>query len=304
MVPANYNYMNAWQATHAPMSLHCKDNQLTQYFARYLLQKAISVFKWEFPEEWNGDYFLYVLYCFGYIAVVNTDLFGPIPQQCGLKGYDVFYQPSHAIIVNPKIKGILEPRIGAQCTLFKLQPNFSGIMDVVMFYAELMAIASQTAIVNMMNSHLSFVFSAQNKASAESFKKLMDQIAGGELAAVIDSKLFRDDGTPSWYTFQQNVGQNYIADKVLQELQNIECQFDTEIGLPNSGTEKKDRLIPDEVNANNQNVYSRSGMWLQSLQKACDQCREMFGVGPTVDWRLPPMSYSEVYVEGGAEIDT
>lgn len=149
----------------------------------------MSVFEWDLPETWNKDYFLYVLYCWGYVAVINTDKFGVIPQGCGLKGYDVFYAPTHAVIANPLLSGILEPRIGTQCELMKLQPDFSGILDLVGHYAEQMALASQSVSVNLLNSKLSYVFTAKTKALAESLKKMYDQIASGEPAVVIDSRL-------------------------------------------------------------------------------------------------------------------
>lgn len=101
-----------------------------------------------------------------------------------------------------------------------------------------------------MNSKLAYVFAAENKAMAETFKKLYDQIAAGNVAAVIDKQLFRDDGKANWQMFNQNVGQNYIADRVLSDMRKIEAMFCTDVGIPNANTDKKERLITDEVNAN------------------------------------------------------
>lgn len=161
--PYYYKYINAETSQVTPSTVHVKDSGLCRYFTKYLLQKAMSVFEWDLPETWNKDYFLYVLYCWGYVAVINTDKFGVIPQGCGLKGYDVFYAPTHAVIANPLLSGILEPRIGTQCELLKLQPDFSGILDLVGHYAEQMALASQSVSVNLLNSKLSYVFTAKQR---------------------------------------------------------------------------------------------------------------------------------------------
>lgn len=287
--PYYYNYINAETSQVTPSTVHVKDSGLCRYFTKYLLQKAMSVFEWDLPETWNKDYFLYVLYCWGYVAVVNTDKFGVIPQGCGLKGYDVFYAPTHAVIANPLLSGILEPRIGTQCELLKLQPDFSGILDLVGHYAEQMALASQSVSVNLLNSKLSYVFTAKTKALAESLKKMYDQIAGGEPAVVIDSRLKNAaDGEETWKAFEQNVGGNYIVTNLLADLRKIEAMFDTEIGIPNANTDKRERLIQDEVNANNIETYSKCAMWLENLQDACKRVNDMFGLSIAVRWRVIP----------------
>lgn len=294
--PYYYNYINAETSQVTPSTVHVKDSGLCRYFTKYLLQKAMSVFEWDLPETWNKDYFLYVLYCWGYVAVVNTDKFGVIPQGCGLKGYDVFYAPTHAVIANPLLSGILEPRIGTQCELLKLQPDFSGILDLVGHYAEQMALASQSVSVNLLNSKLSYVFTAKTKALAESLKKMYDQIASGEPAVVIDSRLKNAaDGEETWKAFEQNVGGNYIVTNLLADLRKIEAMFDTEIGIPNANTDKRERLIQDEVNANNIETYSKCAMWLENLQDACKRVNDMFGLSIAVRWREIPM------IGGGAD---
>ena len=294
--PYYYNYINAETSQVTPSTVHVKDSGLCRYFTKYLLQKAMSVFEWDLPETWNKDYFLYVLYCWGYVAVVNTDKFGVIPQGCGLKGYDVFYAPTHAVIANPLLSGILEPRIGTQCELLKLQPDFSGILDLVGHYAEQMALASQSVSVNLLNSKLSYVLTAKTKALAESLKKMYDQIASGEPAVVIDSRLKNAaDGEETWKAFEQNVGGNYIVTDLLADLRKIEAMFDTEIGIPNANTDKRERLIQDEVNANNIETFSKCAMWLENLQDACKRVNDMFGLSISVRWREIPM------IGGGAD---
>ena len=294
--PYYYNYINAETSQVTPSTVHVKDSGLCRYFTKYLLQKAMSVFEWDLPATWNKDYFLYVLYCWGYVAVVNTDKFGVIPQGCGLKGYDVFYAPTHAVIANPLLSGILEPRIGTQCELLKLQPDFSGILDLVGHYAEQMALASQSVSVNLLNSKLSYVFTAKTKALAESLKKMYDQIASGEPAVVIDSRLKNAaDGEETWKSFEQNVGGNYIVTNLLADLRKIEAMFDTEIGIPNANTDKRERLIQDEVNANNIETFSKCAMWLENLQDACKRVNDMFGLSISVRWREIPM------IGGGAD---
>lgn len=287
-VPAEYEYINTYNASRKPGTMHTSDTGLFKYFVRYLLQKAISVFKWTIPETWSRDYLLYVLYVWGFVSVVETDKYGVIPQACTLRGYNIYYQPTEAVIANPLLKGIMTPAIGKQCELLKLTPDYCGIMDLVTTYADLMATAVETAGVNMVNSKLSYIFTAENKAAAESYKKLYDQVASGQPAVIADKALFNEDGSPRWTAFEQNVGQNYIVDRLLADLRKIECMFDTEIGIPNANTDKKERLITDEVNANNVEVATKAELWLESLKEGCSRVNKMFDVNISVDWRVKP----------------
>lgn len=288
-IPAEYDHINVYNAVQTPSTVHVTNTSLAWFFRRYLLQDAMSVFKFDIPDDWAIDYFLYVLYCWGFIAIVNTDKYGVIPQGCGLRGYDIFYRPTNAVISNPLLSGILEPRIGVECTLIKLQPDYGGIYDLVCYYGDMMALAAEACGVNLLNSKLAYVFMAENKASAESLKKIYDRVASGEPAVVFDKSLKADsEGKLPWETFSQNVGNNFIADRLLDALNAITNMFRTQIGLPNANTDKRERLITDEVNANNTATISKCEMWLQQLKQGFDEANRMFGLNLRVDWRNEP----------------
>jgi hypothetical protein len=284
--PYFYNYINAANSVISPSTVHCKNTGLQRYFARYLIQKAISVFKWKIPENWAENYFLYSLYTWGYVAVVNTDKFGVIVQACALRGYDIYYQPTHAIITNPLLTGILEPRIGKQCALLRLQPDYGGIMDKVNFYADMMALCAETIGTNILNSKLSYIFAASSKNDAESFKKMFDKVASGEPAAFIGKDLFNEDGSPNWMQFNQDLKNTYVADEIMIDLRKWEQEFCRDLGINNANTEKKERMIVDEVASNNEETLLWSDLTLEQLKKDCKKARDMFGIELDVDYRF------------------
>lgn len=296
-VPAFYDYVNVYNATISPSTSHATQTGLSHFFQRYLLQEAFSVYKWDMPKAWSKDYFLYTLYSYGYIAIIETDKYGVIPQGCGLNGYDVFYRPTNAVISNPLLRGILQPRIGKQCAIIKLQPDYGGIMDLVTKYADIMAMTMQTAGCNIEASKLAYVFTAENKAGAEAFKKMFDKIASGEPLVIQDAKLKKADGNSAWEMFSNNLRNNYIAGDLLVDLQKWRNMFCTEIGIPNANTEKKERMLTDEVNANNQETYTKADLWLQELKEGVEQAKDLFpGLELSVDWRYKP---KEVDNNGG-----
>lgn len=285
-VPVLYDYNNQYNGLINPSTVHVSNTGLQWYFKRYLLQKVISVFEWTLPENWNKEYFWYVLYCWGFIGVVNTDKFGVICQGAALKGYGVYYEPTHLVIANPLLRGILQPKIGTQAALIKLQPDYRGIMDKINFYADMLALSAETAGVDLVNSKLSYVFGAKNKAQAESFKKMFDQVASGEPAVFIDKNLMDENGEPSWQLFNQNLKQTYIAGDVLEDMRKWELKFDTDFGINNANTEKKERLLVDEVNSNNQEIRLWSDLALEELRKGCKQAQDLFGIDIWVDYRI------------------
>ena len=289
-VPVFYDHINIANSAYSPSEIHVSDTRLAFFFRRYLLQKAISRFKWTLPETWEKNYFLYCLYMWGFVAIVDTDKFGVIPQGCSLRGYNVMYQPTNAVIANPLLTGILEPRIGVECALVKLQPDYGGIMDLVNFYGSMMALCAESAATNLINSKLAYVFTAKDKAAAESFKRLFDNIAAGQPAVVQDKALLDEDNKPAWSTFSQNLRENFISPEILDELRTWEYAFDQRIGFRTANTEKRERLITAEVNAQQDEVASMAELWLEELQKGLETARKLFGYTKqelNVEWREP-----------------
>lgn len=284
-IPEYYSYKNAYNSFVTPSTVHIHNTGLQRFYQRYLLQKAVSVFNWTLPEQWAANYFLYTLYCWGFIAVVNTDKYGVICQQCALSGFDLYYQPRNAVIANPLLTGILNPQIGQQCTLIRLQPDYGGIMDIVNFYADMLALCAESAATNMLNTKLAYVFASDNKAMAESFKKLYDTIAAGEPAAFIDRQLFNDDGSLKLQFFNQDLANTYIAGDILDDMRKWEMKFDTEIGIPTTNTLKKERLITDEAETAGAESRSKCELWLDELHKSVEQANDMFNLNISVNWR-------------------
>ena len=286
--PVGYGDIDLYNSQFSPSTVHVKNVALQRYFRKYLLQKAISVFKWNLPEEWDEDYFKYALYGVGYIAVLNTRSFGVICQTGALGGYNLYYRPSYIIITNPLLKETITANINRDCALIKLQPDYSSIMDIVGFYADQMALAAEAIGMNLVNVKTATVFGAENKAQAETFKKAFDVVNGGDVAVVVGKNMFDDTGAPRWFPFVQNMKEQYITSDLLSDMRKIEAMFDTRIGIPNANTDKKERLVTDEINANNVETATMCEQWLESIRKGIKKANDMYGLTLSVDWRVNP----------------
>ena len=284
----NYDFLNVYNGSRSPGTIHAANTELGAYFRRYLFQKAVSVFDIECPETWSKDYFWYVLYGAGYVGVLDVPGMGVIPQYCTIKGYNVYYQPKGFIVANAAILNgqTLEKSIGIDGVLMKLTPDYTGICDLIGYYADLMAVSAESMGVNILNSKLAYIFGVKNQAAADSFKKMVDKINAGDPAVFVDKNLLDADGNPTWVEYAQDLRNNFIAPDLLQTMNQIERMFESEIGIPNNGgIEKKERLISDEVNANNVSTYSKAALWLENLQTSCAEVNRMFGINVSIDWR-------------------
>lgn len=297
-LPAEYQYINIYNSEISPSTIHCNNATLTRYFRTQYLNRALSVYKFTLPKNWSKSYFLYCLYVFGYIAVVNTDKYGIIPQACGLQGFNIFFEPSDVVISNPLISNILNVKIGKQTELIKLTPDFRGVMDVINYYADYASLFSETMATNLTNSKLAYVFMSKDKKSAESFKRMFDQIQSGDPAVFADSKLF-NESMDNFRTFTQNLSGNYIMGDLINDFRQMENLFNSYFGIPNSNTTKKERLITDEVNANNVETVSIASVMFESLTESIAKVRDMFGLSENelnVEWRFPQDTENETEV--------
>lgn len=303
--PFYSDYINAQtQALLDPSEIHLKDNKTYMYFVRHLLQKAVGVFSWRKPEHWADTLFLYCLYCYGVVAVVNTDLYGVIPQPCTLGGYTVQYQPAYAMVQNPLISNGGPLIINRDCAIIRLTPDYGGIQDIINYYAARMALTVATHDMNVINSRLSYVFgvprdsnkknsdttkTGNRKRNAATLKSVYDDILSGSPASFMDADLIGPDGKPSWIMFNQDVRGSFIAPELLENIRKLECEFASAVGIPaNLATAKKERTISAEVTANDTETAVAPSLWLDTIRKDLSVVNGLFGLDMGVDWRYRP----------------
>lgn len=268
------------------------------YFRKYLLQEAMSVFKFTYPESWTRDqirHFEHVLFTVGYIGIFDTKKYGVVALHCTFSGQNLFYSPKEIIVSNPLLNGVTKT-IGKDCVLFTLQetpswgafglvPYDTSISDIIDFYATQMSLAAQGVNSNLINSQLAYIFTVDNKAAAEAMKKIYEQIISGEPAVVQDKNLLLEDGTPAWQAFQQNLGQNFIANDIMETLKSLDDEFMTKVGIPNSNLTKRERMLNDEIHANDIHTACLSDLWLENMKRCCEEANAMFGINLSVEKR-------------------
>ena len=160
--------------------------------------------------------------------------------------------------------------IGKECQVCKLTPYYSGIWDIISYYAEKLAtldVAINSAIVN---SKFAYMVGAKNKAAAAVIKKLFDKVNSGEPAVFFDAKLANDgtDKEEPWQFLDRKVKESYIITDLLKDFQTVLNNFDTEVGIPTIPYEKKERMVTSEAESKITDSTSRSAVWFDTLKNS------------------------------------
>lgn len=77
----------------------------------------------------------------------------------------------------------------------------------------------------------------------------------------------------------------YVSDKLMIYKHNVLNDYCTRLGLNNANTDKKERLITDEVDANNQLITLSLNIRLAPRQDACKLINALYGLNVSVDIR-------------------
>ena len=279
-IPLNYNQINAAAGTYNPSMVKSYNNRTFAFWERSLFQRACSVLKFDLPDPWKGpvqDFFNYCLFKFGFVAISENDEFGQFFQPCSLSGYDFYYQPTEAIISNPKYDARL--KIGEECEILKLTPDYFGIWDIISYYAEKLSVLDNAINMSLINNKFAFLLGARNKAAGEALKKMLDKINKGEPAVIYDMKLLNDP-TDKDVPFQEwrrdNLKDSYLTTDQLQDFQTILNNFDTEVGIPTIPYQKKERMVTSEAKSKIIDSTSRSMVWYETLTSSIKNIKELY----------------------------
>lgn len=279
-VPIMYRCRNLADASRSPAGVHTRDNITEQFYSRYLMKRAISAIKLDIPDEWAFNYVQYTLFCRGFGAVLEIPRYGVIFQGGNLYGRNVYYQPTRFITANPLFQTPSDGwAIHKDCVVVQLQPDYSGLLDVVETYAARLALAYEAWQMNTQNSKLAYVIGASGTAQAKTFEALFDKIQSGVPAVAAGSGVFTKDGKKMWDTFSNDLKQNYVAPVISQDMRSIMNEFDSFVGIPsNPESGKKERQIVDEVNANNIETDTLLDLMVESLNVGFDEANRKYGL--------------------------
>ena len=149
---------------------------------------------------------------------------------------------------------------------------------VLYFVSQLYELA-RSKDVNIKQLKLQSLFTATDE-NVLTVKKIIDEIDKFNWAIVTDSALALDDIVKAVQTGVKS----YIAE-FRDEYNAVMNEALTYFGINNSNTDKRERLITDEANANNQFIDSCAEMFHESRKRACDEAKTKLGITLGVELR-------------------
>lgn len=260
------------------------DSKYTDMFDRMLYERVCSVLDVKYNSTIDIDYFKYVLLGAGYIAITKTPLYGIFAQLPTLTGYDMYCKPttvdihSYATNANIDLNGL---KIGKDCAVIYLRPTRCGIFDIIGYYSYKLALVASAFDMNIFNSKLAFMIACKNKSIAQTIKKIYDQVQAGNPAVAFDEKIKNEDNMKGgkselWETFNKDLKQNFIAPELIDVFEKLLDQFDTEVGIPSVGSDKKERLNVLETEKNDVETVTRLTTWLETMQPGINDANRLY----------------------------
>ena len=275
--PIYYPQLNMLAGTHIPSSYHTKNTIAFDFWTRAFYERLINGLKINVP--WDGDvkdFFNYCLYGNGFVCIFKTNEYGLSFQPCNVSGYDFYYRPTQAIVTNPVFQKTF--KIGEDCEFLKLTPDYLGCFDIIYYYAEKMAELDCALKISISNEKNPKIYGASSKAKAETLKKIMDKVNQGNAVQIYDNRLFKssDNEDEPLTLFGNDARDNYMTDKILNDMFTIISRFDTEIGIPTVPYQKKERMVTDEATATRIDSQSRVLTWYETLKSSIEIVKKLF----------------------------
>lgn len=148
----------------------------------------------------------------------------------------------------------------------------------VMHYVNKLSEAERTMDVNVKSCKTPVIFACDDK-DVLTFKRIFQEVDGNTPAIFADRNLNLDSIT-AYMT-----GVKFIGNELMDYKRSVESDLLTFLGQNNTPVDKKERLITDEAEANNQLIDSFAELQLEARLMACKEINEKYGLGVTVSRR-------------------
>ena len=254
------------------------DMTFTDYYYRLMLI-ARSRFKWNnlpngIDEKWIEKY----LFSEGECLFYKDKDKGFMVAKCTASGNLNYYdEPTMLRPYGTNYMG--EPlENNVECVVIRNNDMMIPTCPSLQLYAFRLAEISRTIDINI-NGQKTPVMILCSEKQKRSMKTLFSQMNGfepviyGDRNMDIDSIKALKTETP------------IVFDKLQIQKHAIWNECMTFLGINNANMDKKERLVDDEVQANNEQVEMSASVMLKAREQACKQINELFGLNISVELR-------------------
>lgn len=243
---------------------------------KYYQMLALNRYKWEnLPNGIESRYIEQMLFDNGECALFDhPDLGLCVLRSSSRENLNIYGEPTKL-----SLTGFNEHRTVMIDECVRIMNNDLALPTLpdIVYYARRMAEIDDIIMQNLRQQRVPYLF-ATDENNSFSMKALYDRMYQGEPAIFIDKEMLK--GEPENIMVIPTTAP-YLVDKLQIQKQEMERELLTFLGINNT-LEKKERLLVDETNSNNQFIKMASDIGFKQRQLACEQMNEMFGLNVQV----------------------
>lgn len=242
---------------------------------------CLSMFEWQnLPQSMNARYLEMCLFYNGQAALLYDDTYGYINTMAADGGYiNIYGLPTEVMCYSYRFNQRRSLYMtdtgeekGKECILVLNNYERIPTTSTVSLFAYRLAEAQRTADVNIKAQRTPLLIATDQKQYF-TLKKMYEEYDGNTPAIFADKNLLSPDAIKALKTDAPFICQNIMDYK--REIWN---EFLTFMGISNL-SEKRERMISDEVDSNNELVNLNLQALLAPRQEACKQFNEKYGLG-------------------------
>ena len=238
---------------------------------------ALNIFEWKnLPKGIKGEYIERKLLERGSLFFYNSQKAGgllclPADQAQNLNVYEY---PERMRTKGHNFWEDVEFEAGV---LIKNNPLKTPTLDQMTFWLEHIVDVFSAFKVNLNHSKTPYIISG-TKEQMLTMKNILEQVTGNAIAVVVDKSL-----SDLASLDLKQTGVSFIGDKLLDAYDRLEDKLLTFLGINNTNTTKRERLVVDEVNSNNDEIENNLDTFFTARKKAVEEINEKFGLNIEVD---------------------
>lgn len=253
-----------------PETVYGQFNSASEIHREILERELFAQFQIEnMPINWSSGYFLRNLFLNGYVCITDTSM-GILPLQTGIAGYNVFSEPTQCVIGNPVLGNIIRT-IDEDCVLVKIFPDYKNFVPILNYYSFMLANCDSSIAVNTMNCKTTNICECSDKATAESYKKAMDEIYSGKPGVFVKSGMATN-------ITQSKVKENFVGKELLEVQKSIKNEWLTLIGVKSVNTLKRERLVTAEVESSSDMDNANVDIIRANITEGLEKANSMFNL--------------------------
>lgn len=272
------------------------------YYLTLLTEKATGMYLYRnLPDSLPADQIELRLILNGYCVIFTDKKTGEIVTcNGGLSGIDKYYLPTDFVYAQPAL-GSGNLKVWKNCVIIYNNSIDKyarvGLSEIIMRTARLLADIDASINIITINNRATKLNVAANKSVAKTVDNAMQAIADGTVYTINTNSLLDMYKTLDWNstTKQQQL------QELLDAKEQILTGFLSEIGVKNM-KEKKERLITDEVTADQQVLTINVDDMLSSRQSGVEALNKMFNLHAAV-YRNPSYDISSYESEVNKNVD-